>query len=93
MKLNGYVLVYMLVTRDTAQFEISLLNADASRNAVQIIQQREYNNRKTRHKEQIPKRKKKIGNNILVWYSFLETKMENYKEQLLQTKKETKSWN
>ena len=27
------------------------------------------------------KRKKKIGNNILVGYSLLDTKMENYKEQ------------
>ena len=36
---------------------------------------------KQRDKEQIPKRKKKIGNNILVGYSLLDTKMENYKEQ------------
>ena len=36
-------------------------------------------------KEQIPKGKKKIGNNILVGYSLLDTKMENYKE--LYTKK------
>ena len=33
-----YVLVSMLVTPETAHFEISLLNADASLNAVQIIQ-------------------------------------------------------
>ena len=51
------------------------------------------NNNKTtekqRDKEQIPKRKKKIGNNILVGYSLLYTKMENYKEQYT-NKKETK---
>ena len=35
------------------------------------------------------KRKKKIGNNILVGYSLLDNKMENYKEQY--TKKETKN--
>ena len=35
---------------------------------------------KQRDKEQMPKRKKKIGNNILVGYSLLDTKMENYKE-------------
>ena len=37
---------------------------------------------KQRDKEQIPKRKKKIGNNIrvLVGYSLLYTRMENYKE-------------
>ena len=29
LKLNGYVLKYMLVTLDTAQFERSLLNTDA----------------------------------------------------------------
>ena len=38
LKLNGYVLACMLVTLDTAHFERSLLNTDASRNAVQIIQ-------------------------------------------------------
>ena len=53
----------MLVTLDTAHFERSLLNADALKNAVQIIQEQEYNNEKT-DKEQIPKRKKKIGYNI-----------------------------
>ena len=31
---------------------------------------------KQRDKEQIPKRKKKIGNDILVGYSLLDTKME-----------------
>ena len=35
---NVYVLLCMLVTRDTAHFERSLLNADAIWNAVQIIQ-------------------------------------------------------
>ena len=35
---NDYVLRYMVVTLDTAHFEISLLNTDALRNAVQIIQ-------------------------------------------------------
>jgi len=34
---NGYVLSFMVVTCDTAHFETSLLNADASENAVQII--------------------------------------------------------
>ena len=38
LKLNVYVLKYMVVTRDTAHFERSLLNADALWNAVQIIQ-------------------------------------------------------
>ena len=38
LKLNDYVLAYMLVTLDTAQFKRSLLNTDASLNAVQIIQ-------------------------------------------------------
>ena len=42
---------------------------------------------KQRDKEQIPKRKKKIGNNILVWYSLLDTKMENYKEQYTNNKR------
>ena len=46
---------------------------------------------KQRDKEQIPKRKKKIGNNILVGYSLLDTKMENYKEQYTNNKKETKN--
>ena len=66
----------MLVTLDTSHFEISLLNADALRNAVQIIQKQEYINGKKRQ-EQISK-KMKIGNNIsdIVCYN----KMENYKE-------------
>ena len=34
LKLNVYVLLCMLVTLDTAHFEISLLNADAPQNAV-----------------------------------------------------------
>ena len=38
LRLNVYVLSYMVVTRDTTHFERSLLNADASLNAVQIIQ-------------------------------------------------------
>ena len=38
LKLNGYVPALMLVTRDTAHFERSLLNACAQANAVQIIQ-------------------------------------------------------
>ena len=45
---NGYVLFSMLVTLDTAHFETSLLNADAYWNAVQIIQEQEYNNEKTK---------------------------------------------
>ena len=40
-----------------------------------------------RDKEQMPKRKKKIGNNILVGYSLLDTKMENYKEQYTNNKR------
>ena len=45
-----------------------------------------------RDKEQIHKRKKKIRNNILLWYtcSLLDTKMENYKEQYTNKNKETK---
>ena len=82
----------MMVTRDTAQFETSLLNTVAKQNAVQIIQQQEYNNGKTkRQRTQIPKRKKKIGNNILVGYSLLDTKMENYKEQYTNNKRKTKN--
>jgi len=38
LKLNVYVLADMVVTRDTAHFERSLLNIDALLNAVQIIQ-------------------------------------------------------
>ena len=38
LKLNVYVLADMVVTRDTAHFERSLLNTDARENAVQIIQ-------------------------------------------------------
>ena len=48
---------------------------------------------KQRDKEQIPKKKKKIGNNILVWYSLLDTKMENYKEQYTNNKRRQKNWN
>ena len=36
------------------------------------------------------KRKKKIGNNILVGYSLLDTKMDNYTEQYTNKNKETK---
>ena len=42
---------------------------------------------KKRGKEQIPKRKKKIGNNILVGHSLVDTKMENYKEQYTNNKR------
>ena len=66
----------MLVTLDTAHFERSLLNTDALINAVQIIQDKNTTTEKQRDKEQIPKRKKKIGNNILVGYRLLDTKME-----------------
>ena len=48
IEIDVYVLAYMLVTLDTAQFERSLLNADAQANAVQIIQEQEYNNGKTK---------------------------------------------
>ena len=46
---------------------------------------------KQRDKEPIPKRKKKIGNNILVGYSLLDTKMENYKEQYTNKKRRQKN--
>ena len=57
LKLNGYVLASILVTRDTAHFERSLLNADARLNAIQIIQ---YHNteRKRRDKNRIQKEEK-----------------------------------
>ena len=38
IEIDGYVLRCIVVTRDTDHFEISLLNADAPKNAVQIIQ-------------------------------------------------------
>ena len=78
MKLNVYVLCCMSVTPDTAHFEISLLNADASLNAVQIIQQHNTNRRKS--PEQISKQKK-IEKIILA-------KWKNYKEKY--KKKENK---
>ena len=37
IEIDGYVLSRMVVTRDTTQFETSLLNFDAPENAVQII--------------------------------------------------------
>ena len=51
-----YVLLCMVVTRDTAHFERSLLNADAALNAVQIIQWQDYNNGKKSDKEPIHKK-------------------------------------
>ena len=45
-RLLVYILYFMLVTRDTTHFEISPLNIDASRNAVQSVNnkiQKEYN--------------------------------------------------
>ena len=45
---------------------------------------------KKKTKNKYPKRKKKIGNNILVGYTLLDTKMENYKKQYT-NKKETKN--
>ena len=47
------------------------------------IQQRK--NKETKNTN--TKRKKKIGNNILVGYSLLDTKMENYKEQYTNNKR------
>ena len=44
----------MLVTLDTAQFEISLLNTDAPENAVQIFKNNNTKKEKKRQ-EQIPK--------------------------------------
>ena len=38
IEIDYYVLRYMVVMRDTAQFETSLLNTLASENAVQTIQ-------------------------------------------------------
>ena len=43
--------------------------------------------RKKKRQRKNTKRKKKIGNNILVWYSLLDTKMENYKEQYTNNKR------
>ena len=57
-----------------------------SHHSIPRIQQR----KKKRQRTQIPKRKKRIGNNILVGYSLLDTKMENYTEQYTNNKKETK---
>ena len=48
---------------------------------------------KKRDKEQIPTWNKKIGNNILVGYSLLDTKMEIYKEQYTNNKRRQKNWN
>ena len=56
LKLNVYVLPYMVVTLDTAHFERSLLNADASLNAVQIIQWQDYNNGKQETKNKNTKK-------------------------------------
>ncbi len=41
LKLNFYVLDFMVVTLDTDHFERSLLNTDAPENAVQIIQEQQ----------------------------------------------------
>ena len=83
------VLYCMVVTLDTAHFERSLLNADAAENAVQIIKNNNTTTEKKRQRTNT-ERKKKIGNNILVGYSLLDTKMENYKEQYTK-KMETKN--
>ena len=64
----------MVVTPDTDHFERSLLNADASRNAVQIIQNTNNNTDRKKETRTISK-KKKIGNNIS---NLLYNKMENY---------------
>ena len=62
MKLNVYVLDPNLVTLDTAHFEISLLNANAPSNTVQIIQKDKTCTHKKRQK-QIQK-KRNIGDII-----------------------------
>ena len=83
----------MVVTRDTAHFERSLLNADAYINAVQIIQKQDYNNRKNKEtKNKNTKKKKKIGNNIIYQCEIVcqILKWKNYKEQYTNKKKETK---
>ena len=49
--MNVYVLSTMSVTRDTAHFERSLLNAGARINAVQIIQLQENKNKKRQKKK------------------------------------------
>ena len=59
MKLNVDVLLCNLVTLDTAHFEISLLNANAPSNTVQIIQKDKTCTHKKRQK-QIQK-KRNIG--------------------------------
>ena len=64
----------MVVTPDTDHFERSLLNADAPRNAVQIIQNTNNNTDRKKETRTISK-KKKIGNNIS---NLLYNKMENY---------------
>ena len=49
-----------------------------------------FNNNNTKRKKRDKnkyQRKKKIGNNILVWYSLLDTKMENYKKQYTNKKR------
>ena len=48
LKIKVYVLYRMVVTPDTAHFEISLLKASALINAVQTIQYQEYKNGKER---------------------------------------------
>ena len=65
---NVYVLAFMLVTRDTAQFETSLLNTDAPENAVQIIKN---NNTTTEKKRQRTNTKRRELEKILAAYSLL----------------------
>ena len=86
MKLIVYVLFSMVVTFPTCQLLRSLLNTDAPENAVQIFKNNNTKKEKKRHKNKY-QRKKKIGNNILVWYSLQYTKMENYKEQYTNNKR------
>jgi hypothetical protein len=71
LRLNVYVLPYMVVTRDTTPFERSLLNADASLNAVQIIQKQEYNNGKKETKEQKYQKARRKLEIILAIYNFV----------------------
>ena len=57
--------------------ELRCTRKRCSNHSITRIQQQK--NKETKNTN--TKRKKKIGNNILVGYTLLDTKMENYKEQ------------
>ena len=63
LKLSVYVLVSKLLTAEIGHLERSLLNADASRNAVQHTKTKNMKGKRDKNKY-VYKRKKKIGNNI-----------------------------